>query len=178
MSQIQSYVMGEGPAGPILTLTGDIGGPVGPTGGNINIVGEVIGGQVFASVEGSPGTSTLNVVARTDITITTDNVQTFFPSAFAVVAPFSAYVMSAQIIGIKSDYTAGCGGFAVGCARRTGVGGPVLIGNNNLSSEDSTTGSPEFGIDIDNNTLGVFVRGVNGETWNWTCTFQYQIELL
>lgn len=178
MSQIQSFVGSMGPSGPILTLTGDSGGAVGPTGGNIDVLGEGIPVQAFATVSGNPATSTLNITARTDIIITTDDVITFFPAAFVTVAPFSAYVMNANIIGIKSDYTAGCGGFVVGCARRTGIGAPILIGYNPLLSEDSITGSPEFGIDIDANTLGVFVRGVNEETWNWTCTFQYQVELL
>jgi len=179
MSQIQSFVQSMGPAGPILTLTGDIGGPVGPDGaGNINIEGEVTAGQAFATIEGNPGANTLNVVARHDEIATADNVITFFPNARVTVPASNAVVMSAHVIGFRSDFSAGCGGFAVGCARRQAAGGTIFIGNNVLSSEDSAAGIPEFGVNVDGNDIAVFVRGTNLENWNWTCTFQYQFELL
>lgn len=59
MSQSGIYAAGgTPPVGSILTLTGDTGGAVGPTTGNINIVG---GGII--SVAGNPGTSTLTISA-------------------------------------------------------------------------------------------------------------------
>ena len=55
MSQIITY---GNPGGlpSVLTLTGNVGGPVGPTAGNINVVG---GGSI--TVTGNPGTSTLTI---------------------------------------------------------------------------------------------------------------------
>ncbi len=185
MSQIQSFIMSEGPAGPILTLTGNIGGPVMPTGGNINIVGgsnnippTAIPSTSFgfATVQGNA--STLTIAPMADTIATADNVITFFPIARTTVPAGNAVVMSAHVIGFRSDFSAGCGGFAVGCARRQLAGGTIFIGNNVLSSEDSAGGIPEFGVNVDGNDIAVFVRGVNLENWNWTCTFQYQFELL
>jgi hypothetical protein len=177
MSQIQSFVGSMGPAGPILTLTGDIGGAVGPTGGNINIVGEVVGGQAFAIIEGNPGTSTLNVVARTDEVVTNDAVFTFFPNAFYALANNQAVVMTANVIGHKDDFSAACGGFCVGIVRRAGAGA-IFVGDNALASEDSGPGIPQFGISNNGNNIQVIVQGVAGETWNWTCTYQYQVNLI
>ncbi len=55
MSHITSTGSGSGGAS-VLTLTGDTGGPVGPTLGNINILG---GGGI--DVNGNAGTSTLTI---------------------------------------------------------------------------------------------------------------------
>lgn len=54
----------------IETLTGNAGGAVGPTGGNINVVGD----GTTISITGNPGTSTLTAafIGSTDITITGD----------------------------------------------------------------------------------------------------------
>ena len=57
MSQSGSYSSGAAGGGDILTLTGNAGGAVGPSGGgNINILG--VGGT---SVTGDPGTNTLSI---------------------------------------------------------------------------------------------------------------------
>ena len=167
-----------GPAGPILTLTGDIGGAVGPDGaGNINILGEIVSGQGFASIEGNPGTNTLNVVALTDTVTTIDAVATDFPFAIFALPASTSVVMSAHVIGNKDDYTAACGGFVVGCARRAGAGA-IFIGDNVLASEDSGAGTPQFGIRVSGNNIVVYAQGLGGETWNWTCTYSYQVQLI
>lgn len=56
MSQIGQIITNSGPGGFIQTLTGNSGGAVGPTAGNINVVGT---GAV--SVAGNAGTSTLTI---------------------------------------------------------------------------------------------------------------------
>lgn len=180
MSQIQTFVASEGPGpGPVLSLTGDIGGAVGPNGaGTIFVEGEVVSGQAFAIIEGNPGTNTLNVVALTDELTTNDATRTYFPVAFYAVQPSQAVVMTANIIGHKNDFSAACGGFCTGVVRRAAVGGAVAVGGNTLSSEDSTTGVPFFAIGLNGNEIGVSVAGVAGETWNWTCTYQYQVNLI
>ena len=55
MSQSGSYLLGNG-AAPINTITGNIGGAVGPNIDNINIVGSGV-----ISVSGNPGTNTLTI---------------------------------------------------------------------------------------------------------------------
>ena len=69
MSQSGSYF--DGTILPdVETLTGDAGGAVGPTGGNINVLG---GSHITTT--GNPGTSTLTIDLDTDIadTYTTDS---------------------------------------------------------------------------------------------------------
>ena len=55
MSQAGRFLLGSG-LSPVETLTGNTGGPVPPTGGNINVIGA---GAI--SVAGNPGTSTLTI---------------------------------------------------------------------------------------------------------------------
>jgi hypothetical protein len=56
MSQSGSYTAGGGGGGTLNTLTGNTGGAVGPSAGNINVVGS--GG---VTVTGNPGTNTLTI---------------------------------------------------------------------------------------------------------------------
>lgn len=56
MSQSGRYSLGSGSGSPVETLTGNVGGPVPPTGFNINVIGA--GG---VTVTGNPGTSTLTI---------------------------------------------------------------------------------------------------------------------
>jgi len=56
MSQAGRYINNSGPAGFVQTLTGNVGGPVPPSLGNINIVGS---GDI--TVTGNPGTNTLTI---------------------------------------------------------------------------------------------------------------------
>jgi len=178
MSQVQSFVGSMGPAGPILTLTGDVGGPVAPDGlGNIDIVGEVTAGQGFASIEGDPGTNTLNVVARHDEVTTNNAAVTSFVNTTVAVPLNTAIVMTANVIGNRDDYSAACGGLATGVVRRAG-GAAVFVGGNVLQSEDAAAGVPQFGIQANGNNIEVYAQGLVGQTWNWTCTFQYQVQLL
>lgn len=181
MSQIQSFIQSMGPAGPILTLTGDTGGAVGPDGGgNINILGEDNAtSSGFAVIEGSPGTSTLSILPLQDTVSTNDAVATAFAGTAFTVSPNTAVVMSAHVIGNRSDYSAACGGFTIGIARRA-AGGAILVSNSftTLQTEDSPVGNPEFGLQVTGNDIEVFVRGTAGLVWNWTCTFTYQVQLL
>lgn len=183
MSQIQSFVTGEGPGpGPVLSLTGDIGGAVGPVNGGPNngtifIEGEVIGGQAFAIIEGNPATNTLNVVALTDEVTTNNGVATNFPVAFYTLDPSQAVVFTANVIGHRDDFSAACGGIVTGAARRAAAGGAILVGTNALASEDSGAGVPQFGLQLNGNSLNVYAQGLAGQTWNWTCTYQYQVNL-
>lgn len=57
MSQIISYIQNSGPGGFVQTLTGNSGGAVPPTAGNINVEGD----GTTITVVGNPGTSTLTI---------------------------------------------------------------------------------------------------------------------
>lgn len=73
MSQNAGFAPSNFPGGFVQTLTGDMGGPVPPTGGNINIITNVAGDNSGSSIEftGNPGTSTLtlNVTDADDNTL-------------------------------------------------------------------------------------------------------------
>lgn len=56
MSQITTIISGSGPGAVVQTLTGNSGGAVGPTAGNINVLGTGV-----ITVVGNPGTSTLTI---------------------------------------------------------------------------------------------------------------------
>jgi len=64
MSQSGRYIQGSG-AAPVETLTGNTGGAVPPTGGNINVVG-----SAPITVTGNPGTSTLTIDSDGTLAIT------------------------------------------------------------------------------------------------------------
>lgn len=181
MSQIQSFVLSEGPGtGPIFTLTGDTGGAITPTnpGGNINIEGQVLNGVGFVTVAGTLGNNTLNILPLLDELTTNDATRTYFPNAFYTLTPSHAVVMTATVVGHKSDFSAASGGFCTGVARMGAAGGAIVVGGNTISSEDSTTGVAIFAIGLNGNNIQVSVAGVAGETWNWTCTFQYLVNLI
>ena len=176
MSQIQSFISGMGPAGPILTLTGDSGGAVAPNGaGTIFVQGENNSSEdAFAVIEGDLGSNTLSVRASKDEVQTLDAVPVVFPETSFTLDPLESIVMSAHVIGSRDDYAAACGGFITGVARRTAALPAVFVGQSPLMVRDSSTGLPIFGLLLNGNTLSVGVQGVAGEIWNWTCTYQYQ----
>ncbi len=66
MSQAGRFVNGSGPGGVVSTLTGNVGGAVPPTGGNIDILGSGV-----ITVTGNPGTSTLTITSSATAGIVT-----------------------------------------------------------------------------------------------------------
>ncbi len=71
MSQSGRYFTSSGPGAIVQTLTSNIGGPVPPTGGNINVIG---GANITGT--GNPGTSTItfNVTGTTNHSVQIGNV--------------------------------------------------------------------------------------------------------
>src|SRR5580692_2260692 len=57
MSQITNVIQNSGPGGYIQTITGNTGGAVPPSAGNINVIGD----GTTITVTGNPGTSTLTI---------------------------------------------------------------------------------------------------------------------
>jgi len=168
--------MGEGPSGPVLSLQPDIGTLVSPDGaGTINVLGHAneIG---FAQTYGLSNTlliiplfATATTSDATPIAMTPANA-----NVFPTLTANQSYVMTANVIGQKSDFSAACGGFVTAVARKASSGSSVLVGNTPLINRDSMTGTPIFACLLSGDTFQVVVQGVVGETWNWTCTYQYQ----
>ena len=182
MSQIQSFESSVVPpvGGPVLSLKGDapLNLPVLPTLGNINIQGKTTSAFGFSKVNGDPGSSTLSIVPLSNTVSTVGAGLTYFPLAVVPLIANQAVVMSANVIGNRDDYSAGCGGYVTACARRDAVNPSVGIGESPLISRDSLNGNPIFGIILNGNDLNVVVAGVAGETWNWTCTYQWTYQTL
>jgi len=73
MSQAGIINLSGGPHPTIETLTGNTGGPIGPTGFNINVLGD----GTTCTVSGNPGTSTLTVSVLNDSFTWTEKAATF-----------------------------------------------------------------------------------------------------
>jgi|SRR5215831_2276171 len=131
MSQITSFSTGGG-AGAVLTLTGNSGGAVPPTAGNINVVGDT----TTINVAGNPGTSTLTISATgttifnyTDVNtspyvaIGTDN----FISVDSTGGPITIELPNAPATGRAFRIKDRAGTAAANNITITTVGGVVLI---------------------------------------------------
>ena len=54
----------------------------------------------------------------------------------------------------------------------------MLAGTSSLANEDAPVGVPQFGIQLNGNSINVYAQGLVGQTWNWTCTYQFQVNLI
>ena len=146
MSQITAFVLGGGGGSNVLTLTGNSGGAVSPTTGNINVVGSGI-----VSVVGNPCTSTLTISVTNPIPIanggtnatsmaTTDGVVYFDGTRLVTTAVGTAgQVLTSNGAGVAPTFQAGGGG-----------GGITTILTDNSSSVTGST------ISISGSTPGSF----------------------
>ena len=162
-------------SGTVESLTGNSGGSVGPTIGNINVVGDESTG---ITVVGTPGSSTLTISATggTD----TYEVQTSDATPTTLfshtLTDDSAVTIEGQIITAKADYSSSGVGSFNGGARKPGAGASVLVGTPVISfSEDSGTGNPDIDIIVSGNDLILQVTGEVAITYNWEAFVRIQI---
>lgn len=168
MSQILRYFGGTS---TIDTLTGNTGGPVSPTAGNINIVGT---GDIVVTKTG-PSTLTISSSGETIYTVQTTSAT---PTAIFTLslAARSAVVITTYIIGAKADYSAGLSGSIIGGLRRAASGGTIIIEGPTVNySEDSGTGNPVINLVLVGNSAVIQVTGETGVTYNWKASVSYQI---
>lgn len=171
MSQITSTILGSSGTGPILTLTGNEGGPVSPSGGgNINVIGGV---DSFINIVGSPGTNTLTVSLANQqlgVAVTTDNVSTsvLFDDPI-IISAGTALVATATFVGATDTYNASVSGIASVSVRRPLVGA-VELNRPNISYTRTLLAGfvPTVSFALSGNNLEFRVRGENGLTINWT----------
>ncbi len=178
MSQIQSFIQSMGPAGPILTLTGDIGGAVGPDGaGNINIRSEFNPtGYGFASIEGTPLSNRLDVTPI-NATVTTNDATTTTIYQLTL-ANNTAAIIRARIIALRDDFSNMAGGDIIIVGRKPGAGAVTGLSSGQVLTDYIGNPPPTAGGGSDATHLLVRVRGTAGEVWNWTAAIMYQFELL
>jgi len=153
MSQSGTFFSGLSPSGPVTTLTGNTGGPVAPTVGNINIVG-----AGFIDVVGTPGTSTLtisssgaaadqfdadvgtaipvagilNIVGSTNInTLGSGNtIEIFLDDDVVITGSFTAGTTAGFITAVTGDISADAGNFNLPNTLSTGDEGIITFGGN------------------------------------------------
>lgn len=176
MSQIQSFLESAGPGpGPVLSLTGDTGGAVGPDGtGNINILGQAVATTGFGTLIGNALANTLEVLPLITPTITT--IDATNTTIFALTLPNnSAVVIRALIIGVRNDFSSVYSADWVVPARKNGIA--AVTGAAAAGSEPTDyvgNPPPASGIAFSATQALVRVRGTEGQTWNWTAQISYQ----
>lgn len=150
----------------IETLTGDIGGVVGPDATfNVNILG---GADVTTT--GNPGTNTITIDIAGGSTGTgqtigavTDDVITF-----ALGAAAGTYEISARIAAFEATTPAGAGYRINAAVRTTGAAG-VLIGVNAIDTfEEAALVACDVAILVVGNDAIVRVTGAAGLTIDWS----------
>lgn len=171
MSQVIVFTgSGGGGGGSVDTLTGNTGGAVSPSAGNINVVGDA----EFTTVTGTPGTHTLTVtLLNTDIgTVTTVDATphvTLLPIPVPVGTAVTAFF---DVLGVKSDISEVSSGFAQGAAINTGAGA-VLIGTPVFGESASNFATAEFDLITVGGNLVLVVTGEAATTINWTATARF-----
>lgn len=161
--------MGPSGGGPILTLTGNTGGAVSPTGaGNINVIGDT----TTINIVGTPGTNTLTASAagsQVDTVQTTDDADTAL--ALVTIANNEVAIIQSRVIGA---YSSGVNR-AFGCqltvtVRKQGAAAVAIIQTEEQTALVRAVGVPAT-VDATYDTLGAFVRivvtGEIGQTINW-----------
>ncbi len=163
MSQIISFGQGGGGGGgDVLTLTGNTGGAVGPTGGNINVLG-----NGTLQVVGTPGSSTLTIYDTTkdEVQVTTfDDTPT---SLFSIpLAVNSCLTLEALINVAQDDFSAGGYCQIVAAARRIS-GGAILIGVPSVATANDFSDPISVNAVVSGNNLVIQVVGIAATTITW-----------
>lgn len=103
---------------------------------------------------------------------TTNNTQTTLASIS--VSELQMITITATINGRKSDYSAAIGGTVTATVRRATGGNVTLVGSAVVSSNEDSSGTPSFTIDVDTGTQTARLRvtGISAETWYWTAQYK------
>jgi hypothetical protein len=169
MSQILQ-VSSSGPTpGGILTLTGNSGGAVGPTLGNIDVVGAGL-----IDVVGNPGTSTLTISLSNSAVATAITVGAVPVNIISVpVADSQMVTITAVINGIQDDFSDCWGGDAVFTVYRPTGGDVTVVGGIIANASTTSTADISGTVNIGTEMAEINVIGVAAETWNWSASYQF-----
>jgi hypothetical protein len=171
MSQIlQSGAGGPPPAAGIQTITGNVGGAVGPDGGgNVDFVGA---GTV--TVTGNPGTNTLTITINNSGTANAQTVGAVTVNLISLaVADSQMVTITAVINGLRDTFADAYGANVIFTVYRpaggdvTIVGAPIINANNTSLVDISGT------VDVGTETARINVIGVAAQTWNWTSVYEF-----
>ncbi len=171
MSQAGIVRNGSAGMGSVDTLTGDIGGPVGPDGANnINLL---TGPQLTST--GNPGTNT--------ITFTLDNAQSGTTTtvgavtANVITVPLGAtpgvYTFDCKVAAFDAGTPSGAGYTIVGAVRTTGAAAVLIPGQAVDTFEEAAMVNADAALTVAANNARITVTGVVGLTIDWVADLQY-----
>ena len=154
MSQMGRSTSGNPSMGDIKTLTGMIGGPVGPTLDNIDFTAT----SEFIVVSGNPGTSTITfILSNWSVTTgTTVGVGTL-TIAFAV-DEFEALTIETTLIGLAQDFSGAAGGHICATAYNDGSGA-ILVGQTTDFKNNILLLLPSIDVTAIGATLTITITG-------------------
>lgn len=167
-----TFFTNSGPSGFVQTLTGNSGGPVGPTGGNINVVGT---GTI--TVVGNPGASTLTITPSGSIAASFPTDSGTATPALGVLNIFGAHGIntsgSGNTVTVAVNNTLTLGDLSPATDALTATTGNVKIVAGNLALP--TTSGTNAGVVYINTTpvLHAYNSGQNafiGGSGNFTLT--------
>lgn len=163
---------GPSGGGPVLSLTGNDGLAVVPTGGGtINVVGD---GVTLSTSRNGANTMLLTIDGESANTVTTNDATPTTIATFSLAVTGEAVTVTATIIGTKADFSAACGGTAFVVARRqTAMAAAPLIVANVSPNEDSTTGNPTFQVVLSGNDVLFQVIGEAATVYNWKALLRF-----
>lgn len=162
---------GIGPGGDIMTITGNTGGAVPPTGNNVNLLGGLPAGLTVA---GDIGSSTLTINKRQLTAATADATPTaIFTHA---MTNLSAVTFNYTVSAARDDYTASFWATGTVGFRRAGGGALKVEIQGQFSGDDDLVGNnPSVLFDPSGNNAILYVIGVAATNWIWTAEVSYVV---
>jgi hypothetical protein len=163
MSQLINFgPTGGGGGGAVDFLTGNVGGPVGPTGNNIF----VLGNSTIETV-GNPGASTITIYDNSKIVEQVTTVDATPTSLVDYPVPLNGSItLSLLLTASDNTQSQGVAGTLVAGARRAGAG-PTLIGVPTVSLSQDFGTPVNVNAVISGNNLEIQVIGVAATTITW-----------
>jgi len=148
-------------------ITGDSGGKVEPTAGNINL----IGGE-GVSVVGDPSSSTLTINIGVDGSVTTVGAETLTLLTLPLDSVAAVYAVDGLVSALESTTGEGAAYTTTGSVRTNGTSA-VLIGTPIADEfEDTIFSSADSFYDVSGNNFLIKVIGVAGYTIRWTANIR------
>lgn len=117
-----------------------------------------------------------NVVQKVAYGTTTNATATTLTNGTVAIAELAGAMIKAEVMGMKSDGTAGAWVTKEGGYRRASGGNITLIGSVNGTTQEDSAGTPAINLVINTSAspqvVEVQVTGIAAETWNWTALIE------
>jgi hypothetical protein len=103
---------------------------------------------------------------------TSNNTATIIASI--LIAELSSVVVTGEVVGTKTDYSASLGATFSGAFRRASGGNVTLVGTAHVTTDEDSSNSPAVTLvaTTGTQTADIKVTGVTGENWDWRATYR------